>query len=48
MNRVGLRNDIHTHRKASPEGVTEEPRTDDTDLSRLGTKAVLNQQGKTS
>lgn len=39
---------MHAHRRVSPEDVTEEPKMDDTSLSRLGTKAVLTQQGKTS
>ena len=36
------------HRKVSPKDVTEEPKMDDTNLNRLGTKAVLSQKGKNS
>lgn len=39
---------MHVHGKVSPEDVTEEPKVDDRNLSRLGTKAVLTQQGNTS
>lgn len=39
---------MRMHRKVSPEDIIEEPKMDDANLSRLGTKAMLNQQGKTS
>lgn len=33
---------MRMHRKVSPEDIIEEPKMDDANLSRLGTKAMLN------